>query len=110
MQREVAVIGMRCSDGEEVGTLDGLKVERGASVGRRVGNFDVAHFEITHVAEEEAGGRRLAEHAWLGIAILFFGKLDLRGVGGGAAGSLNINIGELDVFNGVARDSAEDGA
>ena len=33
--------------------FDVLEVERGAGVGCGVGNFDVAHFEIAHVAQEK---------------------------------------------------------
>ncbi len=41
-------------DGEEVGAVDIVEVEGGTRIGRGVGDLDVAHLEVAHVAEEEA--------------------------------------------------------
>jgi hypothetical protein len=73
--------GARRGDGEEVGAVDVLKVKRGARVGRGVGDFDVAHFEIANVAQEESRRRHLAKHAGLGIGVFFFGWLELGASG-----------------------------
>ena len=62
------------------------------------------------MAEEEALRWAVGPNiAGIGIAVFFFGHDDLRVFGGASAEVLDVDVGELDVLNGVAGDAAEDG-
>src|SRR5579863_1052604 len=102
MESEGALCCARRGDREEVGAFDVLKIKGGAGVESGVGNFDVGHFEIANVAEEEAGGGRRSESAGVRIVIFFlFGRNSARHIRGAAAESLDIDVRQLEVFNHV---------
>ena len=63
------------------------------------------------MAEVEAEVGQGAEHAGFGVVRLPFRGLRFwLGIGGASAGGLDVDVGELDVFDGVAGDAGEDGA
>jgi len=62
------------------------------------------------VAKEEALGWHGAEHAGVGVFGFVFGWADGEGFCGAAAFVLLVDVGELDVLDGVAGDAAKDGA
>ena len=90
--------------------MDVFEVERRARVGGYRLDLGVAHFQVLHVAEKEALRGSRAEHARLGILGLVLGHLNLGRIRGRAADVLHIDVRELDVFDEVAGDSAEDRA
>lgn len=71
-------------------------------------NIDVAHLEALDVADEEAVSWDGSEHIGLGIGILALGGRN-RGVGGRAsAAMLDVDVAQLDLFDGMIGNSADD--
>ena len=98
----------RCGDGEEVGAVDIGEREGWAGVGGGVGDFDVAHFEVAHVAEEEAAGGGGAKSFGIGVVVFLLGGRGVGIFGRSAADGLDVDVGELDVFDEMAGDASED--
>ena len=121
MQGEVGLWGR--GDGEEVGAVHVFETEGGARVGVAGGDFDVGHFEILEVANEEAVAGSGAEPEQFGVGVFHLGDLEGVPVGHGLAcvspqpvrhilGQafvVEVAVGELDVFDEVFRDAGEDG-
>src|SRR5208283_145390 len=100
---------MRRAHTEQVRAVDVDQGKGGAHVGLLRGNLDVAEFEIFDVADEEALGRKLAEHRWLRIFLLALRGLQARRLRGAAANLMQIDIADFHVFDEVSGHAAEDG-
>ena len=99
----------RCGDRDEVGAIDSFQTEAGPQILGCWSNFNVAHLKAIDVTEKETlRRRRRAEHAGVGVAVFFLRHDNLCVFSGASTLVLDVDIGEFDVLDGMARDSAED--
>ena len=95
----------RCGNliAEEVGAVDVVEIEGRAGVGGFGGDFDVAELEVLDVADVHAGGGQIAEHGGLGIFVGVLCGWIASHVGAGAAYLVQVNVADLQVFDGMVR-------
>jgi len=65
---------------------------------------------VAHVAEKEAAGWGDAEALGIGVDVFLFRWDDVGVIRGSAADGLDVDVGELDVFDEMAGDASEDGS
>src|SRR5580698_1934225 len=101
--------GSRNADAEEVCAFHSLEPECGPGVRGFRGDLDVAHFKVADVPQEEAAGWERAEHGRVRILGFVLGRIERCLLRRATSDLVEIDVTYLDVFNGVARNSAEDG-
>jgi len=102
--------GSRRLHAEVVCTIDVTEPESRSEIGLFRGDFDIGEFNVPAVTNEVPRSWQRSEHGWFRIGIFFFRWLQARHLPRAAAELVKVYIADLQIFDEVARYSADDRA
>ena len=103
------LLTLRQSDAEEVCAIDVVEIKGRTRIGAFCCDFYVGELEVFDVASVDTCGRKIAEHRGFGIFVGVLLRLDCGHLGPRPADLMQIDIADLQVFDGVVGYSRDDG-
>src|SRR5580693_6728219 len=96
-----------CSDAKEICTPHIVQNKSWTQILADRTDLHITHRNTFHMPQKESLRRHRTEHVRLGIFILYFRRLNRSRLTGSATSMLNVDITNLNVFDRVPRNAAE---